>query len=120
MTGSVGQASAMKIVFLDRDTLSPQTHLRAPAFAHALVCLGRTTAAEVAARIADADIVLVNKVRLDAAALAAAPRLKFIGVAATGTDHIDLDACRARGIVVSNIRHYAVHTVPEHTFALIS
>ena len=42
-----------------------------------------------------------------------------MAVAATGTDPIDLAACRERGIVVSNIRHYAVNTVPEHTFALI-
>ncbi len=109
----------MNIVFLDRDTLSPQTRLRAPGFAHALVCHDRTAPSEVAARIADADIVVVNKVRLDAAAIAAAPRLRFIAVAATGTDIIDLAACRARGIVVSNVRNYAVHTVPEHTFALI-
>lgn len=100
----------MKIVFLDRDTLSPQTRLRRPAFPHELVCHGRTAATEVAPRIADADIVLVNKVRLDAAALAAAPRLKYIGVAATGTDYIDLAACRARVIVASNIHHYAAHT----------
>ena len=45
--------------------------------------------------------------------------LKLIAVAATGTDNIDLVACRQRGIVVSNIRDYAVHTVPEHVFALI-
>jgi len=109
----------VRIVFLDRDTLSPQTRLRAPGFDHELVCHGRTSAAEVANRIADADIVLVNKVRLDAHAIAAAPRLKFIAVAATGTDKVDLAACRERGIVVSNIRNYAVHTVPEHTFALI-
>lgn len=109
----------MKIVFLDRDTLPPQTRLRKPAFEHELVSYGRTSAAEAAARIADADIVLVNKVRLDASALAAAPRLKLIAVAATGTDNVDLDACRARGIAVSNIRQYAVRTVPEHTFALI-
>ena len=109
----------MKIVFLDRDTLSPQTRLRAPGFPHVLVSHGRTAAAEVAARIADAEIVVVNKVRLDAAAIAAAPALRLVAVAATGTDNIDLAACQARGIVVSNIRHYAVHTVPEHTFALI-
>ena len=109
----------MRIVFLDRDTLSPQTRLRAPGFDHELVFHGRTSTAEVANRIADADIVLVNKVRLDARAIAAAPRLKFIAVAATGTDNVDLAACRERGIVVSNIRSYAVHTVPEHTFALI-
>jgi glycerate dehydrogenase len=109
----------VRIVFLDRDTLSPQTRLREPAFAHEMVSHGRTLATEVAERMADADIVLVNKVRLDATAIAAAPRLKCIAVAATGTDNVDLVACRERGIVVTNIRNYAVHTVPEHTFALI-
>ena len=109
----------MKVVFLDRDTLSPGTRLRTLAFDHQLVCHGSTSAAQVAERVADADIVLVNKVRLDASAVAAAPRLKCIAVAATGTDPIDLVACRERGIVVCNIRNYAVHTVPEHTFALI-
>lgn len=109
----------MKIVFLDRDTLSPQTRLREPRFPHEFACHGRTSPDEVRARIADADIVLVNKVRLDAGSIAAAPRLKLVAVAATGTDNIDLAACRQRGIVVSNIRNYAVNTVPEHTFALI-
>lgn len=109
----------MKIVFLDRDTLSPQTRLREPRFAHELICYSRTSAHEVAQRLADADIVLVNKVRLDAQAIAAASRLQLIAVAATGTDMVDLAASQACGIVVSNIRNYAVHTVPEHTFALI-
>jgi glycerate dehydrogenase len=47
------------------------------------------------------------------------PQLQMIAVAATGTNNVDLEACRARGIVVSNIRGYAVHTVPEHVFALL-
>lgn len=109
----------MKIVFLDRGTLSPRTVLRAPAFPHTLAQHDQTAPHEVAARIADADIVVVNKVRLDQDALAAAPRLRLVAVAATGTDNIDVAACRARGIAVSNIRNYAVDTVPEHTFALI-
>ena len=109
----------MKIVFLDRDTISPDTTLRAPGFAHEWVQYDRTRADEAASRIADADIVIVNKVRLPAEVLAQAPRLRLIAVAATGTDNIDLAACRERGIVVSNVRNYAVHTVPEHTFALI-
>jgi glycerate dehydrogenase len=79
----------------------------------------RTSADEVAQRIADADIVITNKVKLTATALAGARRLRLVAVAATGTDIVDLAACRERGIVVSNIRNYAVHTVPEHTFALI-
>lgn len=108
-----------KIVFLDRETLSPQTTLRQPRFPHELVLHPRTSSDEVAERIADADIVIVNKVKLPAQALARATRLRLIAVAATGTDNVDLAACRAHGIVVSNIRNYAVHTVPEHTFALI-
>ncbi|MGV0985893.1 MAG: D-2-hydroxyacid dehydrogenase [Limnohabitans sp.] len=109
----------MKIVFLDRDTISPDTTLRAPTFAHEWVQHQRTTADQAAARIADADIVIVNKVKLPAEVLAQAPKLKLIAVAATGTDNIDLQVCQQRGIVVSNVRNYAKHTVPEHTFALI-
>jgi glycerate dehydrogenase len=109
----------MKIVFLDRGTLSPQTSLRRPGFEHEFETFESTAPHEVASRIADADIVIVNKVKLGAAAVDSAPRLRFVAVAATGTDNIDLQACAARGIVVSNIRNYAVHTVPEHTFALI-
>ncbi|MCZ2497253.1 glycerate dehydrogenase [Xylophilus sp. Kf1] len=109
----------MKIVFLDRATLSPRTVLRAAAFEHQLQVYDRTAPEQVAERIADADIVVVNKVRLGARQLAAAPALRMVAVAATGTDNLDIAACAARGIVVSNIRHYATHTVPEHTFALI-
>jgi glycerate dehydrogenase len=108
-----------KIVFLDRDTISSDTTLRAPSFAHEWVQHNRTSADQAAARIADADIVIVNKVKLPAEVLAQAPKLKLIAVAATGTDNIDLQACQQRGIVVSNVRNYAKHTVPEHTFALI-
>lgn len=109
----------MRIAFLDRATLCPQTVLRRPAFQHDLSVYERTAPAEVAPRIADADIAIVNKVRLDRAAIEAAARLRLVAVAATGTDNVDLAACRERGIVVSNIRNYAVNTVPEHTFALI-
>jgi len=109
----------MHIVFLDRDTLSSRTRLRRPDFPHTWVDHARTAPEQVVERIADADIVVVNKVRLPAAVLAQAPRLRLIAVAATGTDNIDLTACAARGIAVRNVRNYAVHTVPEHTLALI-
>ena len=109
----------MNIVFLDSDTISPETTLRSPAFAHQWHQYDRTTSDQAAERIADADIVIVNKVKLSAETLAKAPKLKLLAVAATGTDNIDLAACQQRGIVVSNVRNYAKHTVPEHTFALI-
>jgi glycerate dehydrogenase len=108
-----------RIVFLDRDTLSPQTQLRPIGFPHRLVVHARTSADQVAERIGDADIVITNKVPVRSDALAAASRLRLIAVAATGVDMVDVAACAARGVTVSNIRNYAVHTVPEHTFALI-
>jgi len=47
------------------------------------------------------------------------PNLKFIATRSTGYDHIDLSFCKEKGIVVSNVPHYGVHTIAEHTFALI-
>jgi glycerate dehydrogenase len=112
-------ARPVEIVFLDRETLSPETRLRAPDFPHRLTVFDRSTADEVAARIADADIVITNKVPVRADAIATAPRLRLIAVCATGTDMVDVKAAAARGIVVSNVRNYATDTVPEHVFALI-
>ena len=66
-----------------------------------------------------ADIVITNKAPIRAEQLAAAPKLKMISIAATGFDVIDVPACTAAGVTVSNVRGYAENTVPEHAFALI-
>ena len=63
----------LTIVFLDRDTLSAETVLRAPGFPHELIVHGRTTAEEVSERIAKADIVISNKVPLRRESLIHAP-----------------------------------------------
>ena len=110
---------AIRIVFLDRETLSPEIHLKKFAFPHELITFGRTSPSETSKRIHDADVVITNKVKVTAEALATASRLRLIAVAATGTDAIDLKVCETRGVAVVNVRDYAVHTVPEHTFALI-
>ncbi|KGP01165.1 glycerate dehydrogenase [Alcaligenes faecalis] len=111
--------SLTRIVFLDRETLSDSVELPQVPFKHELQVYGRTAPDQVAERIADADIVISNKVALRREHLQAAPNLKMIALAATGSDNIDLDDARERGIVVSNIRDYAVRSVPEHVFALI-
>lgn len=108
-----------RIVFLDRETLSPETKIRAPSFPHELMTYGRTSPEEVAARIADADIVITNKAPVRREALESAKNLRLVAVAATGYDVVDVAACKERGVAVCNIRNYAVNTVPEHTFALI-
>ena len=107
------------VVFLDRETLSAEIKFGKFEFPHELVAFDRTAPSETLERIREADIVLTNKVKITQEALAAASRLRLIAVAATGTDVIDLKTCEAKGIAVVNVRDYALHTVPEHTFALI-
>lgn len=110
--------AAHSIVFLDRDSLIAT--VRAPAFAHGWTEYPHTKgSAQTVERLQDATIAITNKVPLRAAELAQLPQLKMIAVAATGTDIIDLAACRERGIIVANIRDYARATVPEHTLALM-
>jgi glycerate dehydrogenase len=116
----MNKASQMhKIVFLDRSTLAPRVRLRRPRFEHELVEYQQTAPDEVVARLAGASIAIINKVPLPGELLAQLPDLRLIAVAATGTDCIDKRWCEAHGLAITNIRGYAVSTVPEHTFALI-
>lgn len=78
-----------------------------------------TAAGELVARIRDADALLVNAQPLDADAIAAAPRLKVIATTSTGTNHIDLQAARRRGIAVLNIVDYCTPSVAQHVFATL-
>ena len=105
------------VVFLDRATL--KANVRRPAFAHVWEEHGQTPEAEVVARLAKATVAITNKVPISRASLEQLPGLKMIAVAATGYNIIDMAACREHGVAVANIRNYAVHTVPEHVFALI-
>jgi glycerate dehydrogenase len=93
--------------------------VRRPAFEHGWREHAKTEVPEIAGRLADATIAITNKVPLRAETLSKLPQLKMIAVAATGYDVVDVDYCKAHGVAVANIRNYAVHTVPEHTFALI-
>ena len=94
------------IVFLDRGSLIAT--VRPPAFAHRWRDYPATQPHEVVVRLRGASIAVTNKVPLRADAIAQLPDLKMIAVAATGTDNVDLAACRARGIVVANIRNYSL------------
>lgn len=111
----------MKAAFLDFDSLGP-ADLDTTALKVLLpgIALYPTTApAEIPARITGLDIVIVNKVDLRREHLAGAPGLRFIGLAATGTDNVDLAAARELGIAVANIRNYGTPSVVQHVFGLI-
>ncbi|THF63174.1 D-2-hydroxyacid dehydrogenase [Pseudothauera nasutitermitis] len=105
------------IACLERDSIDAP--FRAPATAHRWVEYPHSAPDEVVARLQGADIAIVNKLRLGAAQIAALPALRMVAVSATGADNVDLAACSAQGIVVSNVRGYAVDTVPEHAMTLI-
>jgi glycerate dehydrogenase len=105
------------IVFLDSDSLKAE--IRKPKFEHIWTNLPTTNPDQVAERLGPATIAITNKVPVRADALAEAQSLRLIAVAATGTDIVDLAACRSRNIVVQNIRNYADASLPEHVFALV-
>jgi glycerate dehydrogenase len=77
----------------------------------------RTPEEEIISRSLDADAVLINKVPIDADAIAQLPKLKYIGVTATGTNIVDLSAAKSRNIVVTNVPGYGTQSVAQMVFA---
>ena len=111
----------MKAVFLDYETVSNgdlDTSLLTKAMPE-LAFFGSTDTAQVTERLAGAGIVLLNKFILSREILDAAPNLKLIALAATGTDNVDLAAARARDIAVCNVRGYCSQSVMQQVWAMI-
>ena len=79
----------------------------------------RTTDEEKIERAKDADIILINKVQIDSETLDQLPKLKYIGIQATGYNVVDIEAAKRHGVVVTNIPAYSTDSVAQMTFALI-
>jgi glycerate dehydrogenase len=105
-----------KIVFLEHETL--RAPLRRPSFDHTMHYYMEANHGDLMELLKDATVLIVNKTPLRADMLERLPQLKLIAVIATGTDNIDLEFCRARGIEVRNVRGYARATVPEHVMMM--
>jgi glycerate dehydrogenase len=84
-----------------------------------LVLYDDSTEAQVDARLANAEVVLTNKARITRERIAASPKLRLVGLTATGTNNVDLEAARERGIAVCNVRDYCTASVVQHVFALL-
>lgn len=106
----------MKIVFLDRSSVGDAS-LKAIESLGEVVCYELTTKAECASRIADAEIIITNKVRIDREEMEAAPLLRMICIAATGMNNVDLEEAERRGIPVRNVAGYSTESVVQTTFA---
>ena len=80
---------------------------------------GLTAPDELAQRIADADAILCNKPLITAEVMASAPRLKYVGLFATGYNNVDVAYAAAHGITVCNVPGYSTEAVAQHTIALL-
>lgn len=109
-----------KIVVLDGYTINPGDNPWDP-----LLVLGdctihdRTSPDQKLVRAADADVILVSKVKLDEDTLRALPKLKYISMLATGYNNVDVEAAGRLGIPVSNVPAYSTESVVQTTFALL-
>ena len=106
----------MKIVFLDADTIGQSPALDKIAQLGEFVSYPRTSPNQTAERVADADIIITNKVLLDRAVMDAAPRLRLICIIATGVNNVDLEYATERGITVRNVADYSTESVTQVTF----
>lgn len=107
----------MKIVWLESDSLS--VPLPRPTVNHDWAEYPFTSADEVLARVSDAEILVVNKVKVTSDVIDAAPKLKMVQLTATGKDNVDIAACEAKGILVRNVVNYGPQAVAEHAFACL-
>jgi glycerate dehydrogenase len=111
----------LKSVFLDFGTVSHDDldtgHLERAL--PGITLHGTSSEAEVDERIAGCEYILTNKLSITRARIAAVPELKFIGLTATGTNNVDLEAARERGIAVCNIRDYCTVSVAQHVLGVV-
>ncbi|MBT8061598.1 MAG: glycerate dehydrogenase, partial [Gammaproteobacteria bacterium] len=109
----------MGAVFLDFSTMGPDIHTEQLDGLVSTQYFDHTSPDQLADRLGKAEIVIVNKIALSGAVLAAAPNLRLVVLAATGTDNVDLETAREKGIVVANIRDYCTPSVAQHVMGLI-
>jgi glycerate dehydrogenase len=109
----------MKATFLDYGTLGPGIDTASLDELVEVEYYDYSPPYEISGRLRDVEIGIVNKARVDAATMVANPGLKFIVLAATGSDNVDLQTAQQRSIAVANIRDYCTPAVVQHVFALI-
>ena len=109
----------LKIVVMERKTLVTDVSVDMFSEFGEVVTYPLSDPAENAARIKDADIVVVNKIPMNEELLRDASKLKLICLTATGTNNVDFAYTNARGITVCNIKGYSTDSVVQHTFALL-
>ena len=109
----------MKIVFLDRKTIGEDLDLSGFDRLGEVVMYDFSDPSEVPDRVRDADIIVLNKTRIDENTIGTAEKLKLVCVTATGTNNLDKEYLAKKGIEWRNVAGYSTETVAQHTFALL-
>lgn len=109
----------MKIVFLDANSIGSDIDLSDFSKLGEVVRYGYTDECDMPQRIMDADVIIVNKMEVNAETVGEAPKLKLVCVTATGTNNLDKEFLDARGIAWRNVAGYSTENVAQHTFALL-
>lgn len=109
----------MKLVFLDRKTIGDDIDLSVFKDFGEVVEYNFSTVAEVPDRVADADILIINKIPINESTIGGAKNLKLVCVTATGTNNLDKDYLDKRGIQWRNVAGYSTESVAQHTFSML-
>ena len=108
-----------KIVILDSKTLGAISNLNKISKYGRVISYETTRPEDTTSNIADAEIVITNKVLISKEVMKNCPNLKLICISATGMNNVDLEAANELGITVTNAVGYSSHSVAQHTFASI-
>lgn len=109
----------MKLVFLDTKTIGEDIDLSAYDALREVVKYGFSTLEEIPERVKDADVLIVNKIAINEQTIGTAKNLKLVCVTATGTNNLDKEYLKKRGIAWRNVAGYSTESVTQHTFALL-
>ncbi len=109
----------MKIVLLDASTLGDMPSLNRFNSLGDFISYEKTSSEQTLDRIKEAEIILTNKVVINKHMISQCKSLRYIGILATGTNNIDLNAATNRGIIVQNVAGYSTDSVAQHTFSLL-
>lgn len=109
----------MKLVFLDTKTIGEDIDLSAYDALGEVVKYGFSTLEEIPERVKDADVLIVNKIAINEQTIGNAKNLKLVCVTATGTNNLDKEYLKKRGIAWRNVAGYSTESVTHHTFALL-
>ena len=109
----------MKLVFLDTKTIGEDIDLSAYDALGEVVKYGFSTLEEIPERVKDADVLIVNKIAINEQKIGNAKNLKLVCVTATGTNNLDKEYLKKRGIAWRNVAGYSTESVTQHTFALL-